>query len=69
MRAEILENSTRFEVQPAQRTDGTTGPPDRVTMSVRTCWRKPPQKLALLYLYQHNGVAYYSIEGELKWES
>lgn len=62
MRAEILGIHSRFEVQPAQREDGTTGPPARVTVSMRPCWKKPPQQLELAYLYELDGVAYYGVK-------
>ena len=60
MRAEILDPPTRFEVAPAPRQDGTTGPPERITVSVRPCWRKPPMRLELVLLYECQGVAYYA---------
>lgn len=64
MTAEILENSTRFEVQPAPRQDGTTGPPLSISISLRPCWRKPALRLELRFLYEEQNVAYYGITGE-----
>lgn len=56
MRAEVLELATRFEVQP-----NTLGPPDRITLTIRTCWKKPALRLVLVYCYEVDDVAYYQI--------
>jgi hypothetical protein len=61
MQAEVLEISKRFEVQPAMRDDGTTGPPYRITLTTRPCWRKPPVTLQLAFLYEVQNVAYYDV--------
>ena len=60
MRAEILEPLTRFDITPVAREDGTTGPPRNLSLSVRTCWRKPAVQLNLELLYELDGVAYYA---------
>lgn len=58
MRAEVLDLQARFDVQP----DGSSeGPPARLTISMRPCWRKPPVKLELLLAYVSEGVAYYGV--------
>jgi hypothetical protein len=62
MQAEVLGLGTRFEIQPALREDGTTGPPDRMSISVRPCWKKPAVHLQLGYVYEYQGVAYYAVE-------
>jgi hypothetical protein len=62
MRAEILESSTPFEVQPAPRQDGTTGAPLSITITLRPCWRKPAVRLELTFAYEEQGVAYYGID-------
>jgi hypothetical protein len=62
MRAEILGIHSRFEVQPELREDGTKRPPERITVSIRPCWRTPPQKLELTYLYELDSVAYYGVK-------
>lgn len=59
MTAEILDPPTRFEVQPAPREDGTTGPPLQLSISIRPCWQKPAVRLELAYAYESDGVAYY----------
>jgi hypothetical protein len=64
MQAEVLGVGTRFEIQPARREDGTVGPPDRMSISVRPCWKKPAVRLELAYLYEYQGVAYYAVEGD-----
>jgi len=59
MKAEILNPPRRFEVEPAERADGTSGPPERLTITVRPCWQKPALKLELVLLYESSNVAYY----------
>jgi hypothetical protein len=61
MRAEILESSTPFQVQPALRQDGTTGPPLTLSISMRPCWRKPAVRLELEFQYESGGVAFYVV--------
>jgi hypothetical protein len=61
MRAEILDLNTRFEVRPARREDGIMGPPHWLTVSLRPCWKKPPLRLELVYMYEAQGVAYYAV--------
>jgi hypothetical protein len=61
MRAEVLGIAAQFEVQPAVRDDGTTGPPYRITLTTRTCWKKPALTLQLTYLYEAQNVAYYGV--------
>jgi hypothetical protein len=64
MRAEVLDLAARFDVQPAVREDGTTGPPRRITLTTRPCWRKPAVTLQLTYLYEVQNVAYYAVEAK-----
>jgi hypothetical protein len=59
MRAEILDRAVAFEVQPEALPDGTAAPPARVTLTLRLCWRKPPIRLLLSYVYTEDKVAYY----------
>ena len=61
MQAEIVDLAARFEVQPALREDGTTGPPYRVSISMRPCWRKPPVRVELTLLDEVGKVAYYGV--------
>jgi len=63
MHAEILDLRRRFEVQPEMRQDGTSGPPERVTMTIRPCWAKPPVELELALFYESENVAYYHVVG------
>jgi len=60
MRAELLDSTARFDVQPALREDGSTGPPARLEVSLRPCWKKPVVKLYLEFIYELGGVAYYA---------
>jgi len=62
VRAEVLGLSARFDVQPALRSDGTTGPPLHVSLTLRPCWRKPPEKLDLEFVAEEQNVAYYAVE-------
>jgi hypothetical protein len=56
MKAELLVPQTRFEVQP----EGGK-PPEKVTLTVRTCWRRPAVELHLQFLLELDGVAYYAV--------
>jgi hypothetical protein len=60
MRAELLDSTARFDVQPALREDGSTGPPLRTTVTLRPCWKKPVMRLDLEFVYELGGVAYYA---------
>ncbi|HZF23993.1 MAG TPA: hypothetical protein VE030_11080 [Burkholderiales bacterium] len=62
MRAEILDRAVAFEVQPEARPDGSWEPPAEVTLTLRPCWRKPPVRLRVAYLYTYEQVAYYAEE-------
>jgi hypothetical protein len=64
MMAEILDLRTPFEVQPALRQDGTTGPPLSITITMRPCWRKPAVRLELAFQYESRGVAFYVVARE-----
>jgi hypothetical protein len=67
MRAEILGLAAgRFEVQPEQRPDGSWGPPARVTLTLRPCWRKPPVRMQVAHVYTNDlmQVAYYEVVDE-----
>jgi hypothetical protein len=59
MKAEVLVPETRFEIQPE---DGK--PPERLVLTVRTCWRKPPVELHLELLWELDGVAYYCVRND-----
>jgi hypothetical protein len=62
MRAEVLGLAAgRFEVQPEAKADGGWAPPAFVTLTLRTCWRKPPVKMRVSYAYTNEAtqVAYY----------
>jgi hypothetical protein len=63
MRAEILGHDAGFEVTLEEREDGSWAPPASVKLTLRPCWRKPPVKLRLAYLYtnEERGVAIYDI--------
>jgi hypothetical protein len=61
VKAEILDLAARLDVEPALREDGTTGPPQRITITVRTCWRKPPVQLVAVLLHEDEHVAYYHV--------
>lgn len=62
MRAEVLGLGTWFEVQPELRPDAVWAPPERVTLTLRPCWRKPPVEMTLEYLYTNDVtlIAYYA---------
>lgn len=62
MRAEILGLPGGYEIQPAEREDNTFGPPYTMELTLRTCWKKPPRHLHLVYLYESEGVAYYGVK-------
>lgn len=61
MKAEIVDLALRFDVTPGFKLDGSVGAPSEVTVSLRPCWRKPPVKLKLVFLYEADDVAYYHI--------
>ncbi len=68
MRAEILGLAAgSFEVQPEQRPDGTWAPPPFQTLSLRPCWRKPPVRYRVAYLFTNEElqVAYYDVVEEI----
>jgi hypothetical protein len=62
MRAEIVGLPIRFRVEPIEREDGTTGPPYRVDLTVRSCWKRPPRRMDLVYLFESEDVAYYGVK-------
>lgn len=64
MRAEVIDLATSFAVQRQQRPDGSTGPPLRLLISLRPCWKKPPVELELTYLYEAADVVYYGVVGQ-----
>jgi hypothetical protein len=61
MTAEIFDVGARFEVEPEMRPDGKLGPPARVVISLRPCWRKPVQRFDLEFVREDLDVAYYEI--------
>ena len=62
MRAEIVGLPCRFHVQLSEREDGTMGPPLRTELTVRSCWKRPPRRLDLVYLYESEDVVYYGVK-------
>ena len=63
MRAEIIGVEARFDVSPEQRPDGSWGPPLKVTISYRPCWKKPTVQLNLAFVYtnEERDVAVYDV--------
>lgn len=59
MQAEVIDRQIRFTVAPAEREDGSFGPPLKVVLSLRPCWKRPPQRIELHYVYEDGDVAYY----------
>jgi hypothetical protein len=55
MRAEVLGMVGRFEVEPQNGV-----PPANLTLTLRRCWRRPPEQLEIRFLYQHEEIAYYA---------
>ena len=55
MRAAILGLEIRFEVQPED-----SRPPAHIALSLRPCWRKPPVRLDLEFVYEREDTAYYA---------
>lgn len=61
MTAEIFDVGARFQVEPELRADGRLGPPERVVVTMRPCWRKPVQRFDLEFVMEDLDVAYYEI--------
>jgi len=59
MMAQILDRQIRFEVE----LDASGRPPAEIEITVRTCWRKPPERLVLEYTGQDLDVAFYEEKG------
>lgn len=57
MQAVVVDLMSRFEVTP----EPGDRAPLRVKLSLRPCWRKPPVRLELEYVYERDHVAYYRI--------
>jgi hypothetical protein len=59
--AEVVDLGVRFDVFPVAREDGRLGPPERIEVRYRPCWRKPAATLELTYLYAERDIAYYGV--------
>lgn len=58
MNARILDLDLPFTVAPAE---GEIEPPRSITITLRPCWMKPPQRFELAYAYESKGVVYYHV--------
>jgi len=58
MRAEILDLGTRFDIK---LPEGDPEPPRYMVLTLRPCWRKPPVRYELVFMYRDESIAYYGV--------